>query len=196
LYEPDTLTPPNLVSIALTPSNPTYASLLTVPFIATGTFSNNTTQRLAPVIWSSSNPAGVSITNDATNEGTAYIVEKASDTPTVTACAGAICGSTLLNVVPLKSISISPADSTTGGIGFVQFTATATFWDNSTQDVTGSVSWGSSNSAVVGFVGPPNFPAGDAVISNGGTSTVTVTIYASMDGITGSTLIYVNPFSI
>jgi hypothetical protein len=99
LYEPATLTPPNLVSISLSPSNPTVAVDNALRFTATGTFSDSSTQQLASATWSSSNSAVVSITDDASNRGAAYAL--AAGTATVSGCAGAVCGSTMLtSIVP------------------------------------------------------------------------------------------------
>ncbi len=99
LYEPGTLTPPNLVSISLSPSQPRVALNTALRFTATGTFSDGSTQTLASATWSSSNSSVVSMTNDITNSGTAYAV--ASGYATVSACAGAVCGTTTLaSIIP------------------------------------------------------------------------------------------------
>src|SRR5208282_1936154 len=60
------------------------------------TFSDSSTQQLASVTWSSSNPAVVSITDDVTDEGSAYALAPGS--ATVSACTGAVCGSTTVTV--------------------------------------------------------------------------------------------------
>jgi len=98
LYDPATLTPPNLVSISLSPSSPTVAIGTAQRFTATGTFSDNSTQQLASVTWSSSNSAVASITDDASNPGAAYAA--AAGNATVSACTGAVCGSTTLRSAP------------------------------------------------------------------------------------------------
>jgi hypothetical protein len=49
LYEQDTLTPPNLLSIAVTPATSTLSPGATQQFIATGTFSDGSTEQLASV---------------------------------------------------------------------------------------------------------------------------------------------------
>jgi hypothetical protein len=101
LYEPATLTPPNLSSITLSPSSPTLPLDTAQHFTATGTFSDNSTQQLASVTWSSSNSAVVNITNDAPNLGAAYAL--AAGSATVSACAGAICDSTMVTAVAATS---------------------------------------------------------------------------------------------
>jgi Bacterial Ig-like domain (group 2)/Abnormal spindle-like microcephaly-assoc'd, ASPM-SPD-2-Hydin/Galactose oxidase, central domain/Kelch motif len=96
LYLPDTLAPAGLVSITVTPTASTVSVGTTQQFIATGTFSDNSTQVLQSVIWSSSNASVAAISNDASNHGTALAL--ASGTSTITASAGPISGSTALSV--------------------------------------------------------------------------------------------------
>jgi hypothetical protein len=96
LYQPTTLTPPGLVSIAVTPSEPGIAVGTSQQFTAIGTFSDGSTQILQSVTWNSSNQAVARVSNDATNHGTAYALAPGSTT--ITATAGSISGSTVLTV--------------------------------------------------------------------------------------------------
>jgi hypothetical protein len=96
LFVPATLTPPNLESIAITPGTSTLSPGGTQQFIATGTFSDGSTEQLASVTWSSSNPAVAQITNDASNHGVALAV--AAGTVTITATAGSVSGTATLTV--------------------------------------------------------------------------------------------------
>jgi len=94
LYTPAVLTPANLVSIAVTPTAPTLSPGTTQQFIATGTFSDSSKQVLQSVTWSSSSTVIATISNDATNQGTALAV--AAGSSTITASDGTISGSALL----------------------------------------------------------------------------------------------------
>jgi hypothetical protein len=69
LYQPAMLTPPDLESIAITPTRPTLSPGETQHFIATGTFSDGSRQQLASVTWSSSDPTVAQVSNDASNHG-------------------------------------------------------------------------------------------------------------------------------
>lgn len=89
LYEPSTLSPANLVSIAISPASASVAVGASQQLVATGTFSDSSTQVLASVSWTSSNPAVATITNDQTNSGVVYGV--ATGSALVSACAGTIC---------------------------------------------------------------------------------------------------------
>ncbi len=145
LYETASLTPPNLVSIALGPSSPTVPLDTTQQLIATGTFGDGSTERLASVTWSSSNTAAVSITDDASNMGAAYALG-AGGTATVSACTGSVCGSTVVTVGPpaLVSIAVTPANGTVPEGETLPFHATGTYSDGSKKNLTSSVTWSSS----------------------------------------------------
>src|SRR2546421_724190 len=64
LYTPSASTPAGLVAITVTPTNPTISATSFQQFVATGTFSGNSTQSLASVAWSSSATAVASVSND------------------------------------------------------------------------------------------------------------------------------------
>jgi hypothetical protein len=104
LYQPATLNLSNLVSINVTPANPTISTVSTMilapsqRFIATGTFADNSTEQLASVAWSSSDTGTAAISNDVTNPGTAFAVGSPGQV-TITATDGNISGSTTLTVV-------------------------------------------------------------------------------------------------
>ena len=134
-----------LVSLAVTPANPSLARGTVQQFSATGTYSDSTTQELtSSVNWTSSSASVAAI--DATGRATA----ETAGTTTITATSGTISGSTALTVTSatLVSISIRSATSTIA-LGTAQpFSATGTFSDNTTQDISASVTWGSSASSV------------------------------------------------
>lgn len=98
LFQPITLTPPGLVSIVIAPATPTLSPGTTQQFIATGTFSDSSTQVLQSATWASSSTVIATISNDASNHGTAFAV--AAGTSTITACTGTTCGSATLTVRP------------------------------------------------------------------------------------------------
>ena len=181
-YQPATLAPPGLVSIALSPANPTLPVGITQNFVATGTFSDTSTQTLAGVIWSSTNNAAASVGDDSTNMGTAYAV--ATGSTTISACAGSLCGSTTVAVNPpiLVSIAVNPNSGSIPAGTPQQFTAMGTYSDGSTQDLTASSIWSSSTTTV-------------ATINNSALATSfitgTTTIQAAVGSIQGSTLLTV-----
>jgi len=140
-----TVTAATLKSIAVTPANPTLTKGATQQFTATGTFSDNSTQNLtSSVTWSSGTPATATITA----AGVATAVGAGSSM--IQATSGAVSGSTLLTVTgpTLSSIAVTPANPSVAKGTTEQFTATGTFSDNSTQNLTSSVTWSSQTAGV------------------------------------------------
>ena len=132
-----TVTAPALVSIAVTPANPSISSGTTQQFTATGTYSDSSTQNLtSSVTWSSTNTAVATITSGglATGVGTG--------SATIQATSGSISGSTSLTVTRvLVSIAVTPANASIAKGLTQQFTATGVFSDGSTPNLTSAVTW-------------------------------------------------------
>ena len=168
-----TVTGTSLISIAVTPPSPSIAAGLTQQFVATGTYSDNSTQNLTgSVTWMSAT------TSVATIAAGGLATGKTAGTSNITASIGGVTSPVdVLTVTPpiLESIAVTPAGpSITVGLT-QQFTATGTYSDNSTQNLTGSVTWTSGTLSVA------TFGAGGLATSVGvGTSNIT----ASIGGVT------------
>jgi YVTN family beta-propeller protein len=184
-----TVTPAMLVSIGVTPANPSIANGLTGQFIATGLYTDNSTQNLtASVAWTCSDPAIASISNAAASHGLATSVSPGS--VTITAASGSVSGSSSLTVTPaaLVSIALIPADPSIANGTKQQFAATGTYTDTSTHDVTAAVTWSSSDTTVATI--------SNASGSNGLASSIaqgTATITAVLGAVSGSTGLTVTP---
>jgi hypothetical protein len=149
-----TVTAAALLSIAVNPTSPSVAAGLKQQFTASGTYTDGTTQDITlTVAWSSSDQTIATISNAGGTQGQATALSPGSTT--ITATLGSIDGSTTLTVGPavLVSISVTPANPSIALGTTQQFTATGTYSDNSTQDMTSSVTWSAA-------------PAGVATISN------------------------------
>src|SRR5207249_6334161 len=74
----------------------------------------------------------------------------AQGTTAISASLGSVSGSTTLTVTPpvLAAVAVTPSTPSIPLGTKQQFNATGTFTDGSTQDLTTSVSWNSSNTAV------------------------------------------------
>ena len=138
LYKPETLTPPNLDSIAITPGTSALSPGTSQQFIATGTFSNGSTEQLASVTWSSSNASVAEISNDGSNRGVGLAI--AAGTVTITATAGSVNGSATLTVGDLVPAitSISPSSATAGSAGQTLTINGTNFLSNSTVTYNGA----------------------------------------------------------
>jgi Bacterial Ig-like domain (group 2)/Protein of unknown function (DUF1573)/IPT/TIG domain/Abnormal spindle-like microcephaly-assoc'd, ASPM-SPD-2-Hydin/Galactose oxidase, central domain len=171
-YQPSNLTPSGLVSISISPSSLSMTPGQTQQFMATGTFSDSSTQILQSAIWNSSSPSVVSVSNSAGNAGTVNALT--SGTSTLSATTGDIGGSATLRVASLVSLAIVPSSPTLTVGTSQQFTATGTFSDSSTQDLTTSVTWTSSSSPVILIANTSGFQ-GVAAAAGAGTASVTAT---------------------
>ena len=176
-----------LVSIGITPLAPSIAASFTQQFTATGTYADNSTQVLtSSVTWASSNTAFATISNTLGTQGLATGV--AAGTVQITATSGTIVGTTTLTVTSstLLSIAVTPVAPAIIYQTQQQFTATGTFSDSSTQNITNTVTWTSSDTAHISIT-PTGLATGVATISTG------VTIKASQNGVNGSTSATVVP---
>ncbi len=133
-----------LQSIQITPAATSIAAGLTQQFTATGKYSDNSSKDLtSSSTWSSSN------TSAATVSSTGMVTSKAQGLTTITATYSGISGNTTLTVTApvLASIAVTPASASIPlGTG-VQLTATGTYTDGSTQNLTNSATWNSSNTS-------------------------------------------------
>jgi len=179
---PLTVTAATLVSIDITPVSPSVASGSQLQLLATGIYTDFSTQNLTTTVaWSSNTPLVATISNAAGTQGVATGVT--SGTATITATLGAATGTKLLTGTgaTLVSIAVMPANATVA-LGLTQpFTATGTYSNGTHQPLTNVVTWASSMSA--------------ATFSNvGGTQGVATTsadgmtvISATYGGVVGST---------
>src|SRR5271165_5629261 len=145
-----TVTAPVLVSIAVTPVNPSIAAGTQQQFTATGTYSDGSKQDLtSSATWTSSAPAV------ATISGSGLATAVAVGSTTIQAASGSINGSTGLTVTApvLVSIAVTPVNPSIAAGKQQQFTATGTYSDGSHQDLTSSATWTSSAPAVATISG-------------------------------------------
>jgi uncharacterized protein YjdB len=184
-----TVTSAALVSIAVTPATPSIAFGTTQPFTATGTYTDGSTQNLSSAVqWSSDTPTTATISTAGATIGLATSVGEG--TATITATSGSISGSTLLTVTAaaLVSIAINPPTATIANGTTEQFTATGSYTDGSTQDLTQTGHW-SSTAANVATISNTTGTAGLA--SSLGTGTTTIGISAGT--ISATATLVVNP---
>jgi uncharacterized protein YjdB len=183
------VTPARLVSIEVTPAAASITNASSQQFVATGVFSDSSTQDLtSQAIWASSNGAVATVSNAAGSIGLATAV--GIGTATIGATLEGVSGSTTLTVTPaaLVSIEVTPAAASLANGLTQQFSATGVYADNSTQDLTTEVTWASSDTAVASV--------SNAAGSKGLATTASVgsaTVSANSGGLTGSTALTVTP---
>lgn len=177
---------PVLVSLAITPANPTVALGNAQQFTAIGTYTDSSTQDLtSSVIWSENNGTGSASVNGSGLVSTLGFTQGAA---TITGTLGTISGSTTLNIgAPiLTSIAVTPATTSIPLGNTQQFTATGTYTDTSTQNITSSATWSETNgtgSATVNSTG---------LAATLGGAQGNVTIMATMGMISGNTTLTIS----
>ena len=164
-----------LQSIGVTPANPSLAVHSTAQLSATGTYSDDSTQDLSSTAtWTSSDATVATVSSGG------LVTAVAAGTATISAASGSITGSTTATVTPatLQSIAVTPSNPSIAKGTTQQLTATGTYSDSTTQDITSQVTWASDTVSV-------------ATVSSSGLATAagtgTADISASMNGVTGST---------
>jgi len=172
---------PSLVSITVTPSGVSIVAGAGQQFTATANYSDNTSKNVtSSVTWSTSANTIASAIN------TGMVTGVAAGQAKVIATSGSISGSTTLNVTAkpavLVSVSLNPAGPAVVIGGTQQFQVIGTYSDSSTQDLSASANWSSSNSA-------------NAAINSAGAATGLaagpVAITASAAGMTATTALNV-----
>jgi uncharacterized protein YjdB len=180
-----TITAATLTSIAVTPANPAIAVAATQQFTATGTYSDSSTQVITKsVTWSSSK------TSVATVSGSGLATGVAAGSTTIQAASGSVSGSTLLTVnaaaPTLTSIAVTPVNPAIQNGTTQQFTATGTYSDNSTKNITTSVNWTSSSTSIATISNTAGSNGLATSLASGST-----TIQATLNSVSGSTLLTV-----
>ncbi len=185
-----TVTPATLVSISVSPTTTSIAAGTKQQFTAVGSFSDGTSQDItASATWASSNTLIATVSNATGTRGLATAF--APGTTTVTATLSGVTSNlaTLTVTAPaLVSIAISPSNPiiSLSIASFQQFKATGLISDGTTQDLTLTATWKSSN-PVVATVSDAGLSKGSASMLSTGTTTITVT----SGTITGSTVLKV-----
>ena len=131
----------------MTPASPSVAKGLTEQFTATGTYSDGSTANLtSQVTWASATPSVATISRSRAwppalaigtidDHGHPRRHRRPDDTLTVTAAA-------------LTSIAVTPANPSVAKGLTQQFTATGTYTDGSTPNLTSQVTWASATASV------------------------------------------------
>lgn len=184
-----------LQSIVVTPVSVSVVAGFTQQYTAMGHYSNGTTQNItSTVTWASSNQSAATISNLVGTQGLATGV--AAGATTISATLNSIVGNTSLTITPpvLQSITVSPANATITTGGTLQYTATGNYSNGTTQDLTTSATWNSSNSSAATI---SNLPGTQGLATGTATGTeLSTTISATFNSITGSTSLTVTPESL
>ena len=176
-----TVSSATITTLTITPADPSIANGLKTQFALSGVFSDSTTQDLTfDAVWESSAPDVATVSNATASKGLAQ--SHTVGNATISATFDGVSGSTLLTVTEkeLKSIAVTPANPTITGLSkTATFTATGTYSDGSTADITTTVAWTSSKPAIATITSP----GGVATSVAAGTTTIS----ATLNGVIGKT---------
>ena len=154
-------------SIDVSPQSPSIPKGETRQFTAMANFSDGTQKAITNSATWSVAPTGI-----ATVSSTGLVTAQAEGSATVTAASASVHASDSLTVSSpiLVSIAVAPANSSIMLGTTKQLTATGSFDDGSTQDLTNSATWSSANSSMVSIA-----PAGLAAANSVGSTTISAT---------------------
>jgi hypothetical protein len=144
-----TVTDAVLLDLEISPDVANVPTGYPVQFRAIGSFGDGSTRDVtADATWSSSEPLVATVSNASGTEGLATTLSVG--TTTVTASLRGVEGSATLTVgnAKLVSLSVAPNPFAVAVTGTLQLTATGTFTDGTTLDLTDQANWSSSARSV------------------------------------------------
>src|SRR5277367_1550033 len=174
---------PQLSAIEVGPSTSNVPVGLVGHFTATGIYIDGSKRDVSmQVAWSSTNMAVASVVSG----GIATTVSPGSTK--IMASLGRIAGSANMVVTPatLVVIDITPTNASVASGLSDSLHASGVYSDNSVHDITGAVTWNSSNSSVVSISNASTSP-GQTMAQTPGSSTIT----ATLGNVSGSTMLTV-----
>jgi len=134
-----------LVSIGLTPAETTLRVGDTKTLTITGSYSNDITKAITTQATFTT-----SSQNIATVNSRGLVTAKGVGTATITAKVGALTKTTTITVTEANLVSLKITPTTLADIAkgeTAQLTATGTYSDNATKDITSSITWSSSDTS-------------------------------------------------
>lgn len=187
-----TITPEVLTALSVTPATRSMALGETQQFIAMGTFSDTSTQDVtSSVTWNSSSPSVASISNVSGTKGLATSLAQGTTTIRASLSGFTSTGATLtVTQAALTSIVVTPASASIFGGGTQQFAAMGIYTDGSELDITTSVTWNSSDTAIADI----SNASGKQGLATASFNTGSTNITAQMSGITSNSATLTVPF--
>jgi uncharacterized protein YjdB len=181
-----------LSTIDVTPATASIPAGTTQKFTATGTFADGSKRDItAEVSWTSNAPTVATISGAAASAGVA--TAKATGVSTITATLGTKSDTAALTVTDatLTKIALTPAEPAIARNTTLALTATGTFSDNSTKDVTALATWTTSAPAIATV---SNAAGSDGLVS--GLTAGTATITAALSGLAETVAVRIKDVSL
>lgn len=164
--------PARLVSIAVTPTNPSVGTGVRLNFHATGTYSDGSIADVTSTVdWQSSVPTTVSVAAGG------LASSLAAGRAVITASTGGVSGTTTVTVTAatLTGLRVTPATASLAVRGTQAFLATGTYSDGTLVDLTRTAAWTSSADAVAAVSNAAG-TQGSVLAVAPGSATITATV--------------------
>ncbi len=180
-----------LKSIAVSAPSLTIPKGSTQQFTATGTFSDQTVANItSQVTWTSSNPEAASLSNSGTN-GFLTALSAGPDTVFAIDPVSGVTGSANITITPapLSRITITSPDTSIPAGNTEQFSATGSYADGTTANITSSVTW--TVNASPQYASISNAPGTNGLLYTLTQTPVTVTATDPSTGVSASITFYI-----
>ena len=187
-----TVLPAVLLAVTVSPLVASIPAGETEQFTATGHYSDGSKQDLTDsVTWASSSSGTATVSNAAGSQGEVTAVADGAATITATDPTTSIEGVAAVTVLPavLLLVTVSPLVASIPAGETEQFTATGHYSDGSKQDLTDSVTWGTSSSGTA-TVSNASGSQGEVTAVADGAATITATDpTTSIEGVAAVTVL-------
>jgi hypothetical protein len=180
----------SLSSITIAPSSIAIANGTQVQLTATGHFSDSSTENLtSQVAWQVADGTIATVSTASGSEGLVTTVMPGSTSVSATLNGKQATAALQVKDVTLMSIAVTPPSPSIAVGGTQQLTATGTFSDMSTQDLTAQASWSSADNTEVVVSNADGMRGLCSGVSAGGAVAVTATLL----GVSGNAGVSVTP---
>ena len=187
-----TVLPAVLVAVTVSPLAANIPTGETEPFTATGHYSDGSTQNLTgSVTWASSDTATATVSNSSGSQGEVTAVATGATSITATDPTTSVEGVAAVTVLPavLVAVTVSPVAANIPAGDSEQFTATGHYSDGSTENLTDSVTWASSDTSTATVSNSSGSQGEVTAVATGATSITATDPTTSIEGIAAVTVL-------
>ena len=184
--------PAVLLAVTISPLAANIAAGDSEAFTATGHYSDGSTQNLTnSVTWASSSSATATVSNSAGTQGEVTAVATGVATITATDPTTSLEGVAAVTVLPavLLAVTVSPLAANIPAGETESFSATGHYSDGSTQDLTDSVTWASSDTSTATVSNASGTQGVVTAVATGATTITATDPTTSIEGISAVTVL-------
>ncbi len=187
-----TVLPAILLTVTVSPAVASIPLGESEPFSATGHYSDGSTQNLTDsVTWSSSSSSVATVSNTSGSQGAVAATGTGVATIGATDPSTSIEGTAVVTVLPaaLLAVTVSPLAANIPAGDTEQFTATGHYSNASTQNITDSVTWGTSSSGTATVSNTPGTQGEVTAVATGAATITATDPTTSIEGVSAVTVL-------